>query len=71
MVDESIALPEPSLLSQQLKQLARSVIDSPPPKLSEQTLRQIRYTITDLIDDLRQPRSPRRAIATGAVFMTY
>jgi predicted nucleotidyltransferase len=66
MVVEGIELPEPSLLSQQLKQLARSVTDSPAPALSEQSLRQIRYSITDLIDDLRQPRSHHEAIATGS-----
>lgn len=67
MVMEGIELPELSLLSQQLKQLAAAVINSPPPQLSEEKLRQMRYTITDLIDDLRQPRSHDEAIATGTL----
>ncbi len=67
MILEGIELPEPSTLSQQLKQLAASVINSSPPKLSEENLRQMRYTITDLINDLRQPRSQDEAIATGTL----
>jgi hypothetical protein len=65
MVSEGIEVPERSEFSQRLKQLAISVIDSPAPKLDEESLRQMRYNITNLIDDIRHPRSKTEVIATG------
>lgn len=65
MISEGIEVPEPSEFSQRLKQFAASVINSRPPKLSEEDLRQMRYDITNLIDDLRHPRSKIEAVATG------
>lgn len=65
MISEGIEVPESSEFSRALKQLAASVINSAPPKLSEETLRQMRYNITNLIDDIRQPRSKFETVATG------
>lgn len=67
MISEGIELPQPSEFSQKLKQLAVSVIGSRPPKLNEDSLRQMRYNITNLIDDIRHPRSKTEVIATGTV----
>jgi hypothetical protein len=65
MVSEGIEIPESSEFSLRLKQLAASVINSRPPKPSEEGLRQMRYNITNLIDDIRHPRSKAEAVATG------
>lgn len=67
MVSEGIEIPEPSAFSVILKQLAGSVINSPPPKISEENLRQMRYNITNLVDDIRHPRSKAETTATGTV----
>lgn len=67
MVSEAIEIPESSELSLALKSLAASVINSHPPKLSEESLRQMRYNITNLIDDIRHPRSKAETVAAGTV----
>lgn len=67
MVSEGLEIPQPSEFSQKLKQLAVSVIDALPPKFNEDSLRQMRYNITNLIDDIRHPRSKTEVIATGTV----
>lgn len=67
MITEGIEIPELSEFSLALKQLAASVINSPPPELDEESLRQMRYNITNLIDDIRHPRSKAEVIATGTV----
>lgn len=65
MISEGIEIPAPSALSENLKQLATTVINSGPPPLSDEALRQMRYHITNLIDDIRQPRSKQEVAATG------
>lgn len=67
MVSEGIEIPESSELSLALKSLAASVINSRPPKLSEESLRHMRYNITNLIDDIRHPRSKAETVAAGTV----
>lgn len=67
MVSEGVEVPDSSEFSRGLKQIAASVINSGPPKLSEESLRQMRYNITNLIDDIRHPRSKAETIATGTV----
>ncbi len=66
MVVEGIEVPRPTPLSRRMKELARSVLEAGPPALSEEGLRQARYTITDLVDDIRAPRSHAELIASGA-----
>lgn len=66
MINEGVEVPEPSALSQSLKRLAASVINSGPPRLSDEDLRMVRYSITNLIDDIRRPRSKEELMATGA-----
>lgn len=65
MISEGLEIPETSSFSLALKQLAASVINSGPPKLDEESLRQMRYNITNLIDDIRHPRSKTELVATG------
>lgn len=65
MISEGLEIPETSSFSLGRKQLAASVIDSRPPKLGEHALRQMRYNITNLVDDIRDPRSKAELVATG------
>jgi hypothetical protein len=66
MVVEGIEIPAPNDMSRELKRLAASVIATGPPALDPQTEQRMRYFVSDLIDDLRAPRSRDELIGTGA-----
>jgi len=66
MVAEGIELPGVSELSKAAKQLASSVIDEGPKPWSSEQIERSRYTITNLVDDLRDPRSTAERFASGA-----
>lgn len=66
MILEGIEIPKPNDLSRSLKQLATSVMQLRPPELSEEDVRKLRYDITNLVDDIRQPRSKDELVASGA-----
>ena len=61
MVAEGIEIPDKSEFSNSLKNLAVSVLNEGPPKWNENDLRSSRYAITDLIEDLKDPRCRRRS----------
>lgn len=65
MILEGIEVPQPDELSQGLKQLAASVIEAGPPALSEEDIRMLRYTITDMVNDIRHPRSKAELVAAA------
>ena len=65
MVKEGIEIPEANVVSRSLKALANSVIEMGPPALTLEEDRKLRYGITDLLDDIRDPRSYAELIATG------
>lgn len=65
MILEGVEVPEASDFSQTLKRLAASVIASRPPTLSEEDIRKLRYNLTNLVDDIRQPRSKDELVASG------
>ena len=65
MVVEGIEVPASSDLSQSLKQLAASLIEMGPPKLSEEEVHSLRYTVTNLVDDIRHPRNKEELVASG------
>ena len=65
MILEGVEIPKPSDLSRSLKQLATSVMQLGPPRLSEEHVRKLRYDITSLADDIRQPRSRDELIAAA------
>jgi hypothetical protein len=67
MVKEGIEIPGPNELSVSLKQLAAAVLDIGPPPLSADTLRRRRYELSDLLDDLRDPRSHAEMAASGSL----
>jgi hypothetical protein len=66
MVAEGVEVPGPTAISQSLKRITADLIASGPPKLSDEDERKLRYTITNLIDDIRQPRSKEELVASGA-----
>lgn len=65
MILEGVEIPQPSELSVSLKELATSVIEMRPPALSEKEICKLRYNITNLVDDIRQPRSKAELVASG------
>ena len=65
MVNEGIEIPQPSQLSKELKQLADDVLAAGPPVWNKDALDRSRYAITELIDDIRAPRSRAELIASG------
>jgi predicted nucleotidyltransferase len=66
MVVEGVAVPGPNAISESLKELAASVIQMGPPALTAKEQQTLRYGITDLIDDIRDPRSYEELVATGS-----
>jgi hypothetical protein len=65
MVVEGIEIPGSTELSQKLKRRAAAVIEAGPPALDRDGERRMRYSISDLLDDLRTPRSRAELIAAG------
>jgi hypothetical protein len=66
MILEGIEVPKANDLSRSLKQLATAVIKSGPAALSEDNVRKLRYEITNLVDDIREPHSNAELVGTGA-----
>ena len=66
MVHEGWEIPQRNELSMLLKQLAKAVIDAGPPPWDEKEILDSRYVITDLVDDMRAPRSRHELMATAA-----
>jgi nucleotidyltransferase-like protein len=66
MVAEGVEVPGPTDISQSLKRITADLIAAGPPELSDEDERKLRYMITNLIDDIRQPRSKEELVASGA-----
>ena len=66
MVSESIEVPLATPLSTAAKHAANATLLGGPPPLTPHEHQQRRYGLTDLIDDIRAPRSPQELTATGA-----
>ncbi|MGI8640494.1 MAG: nucleotidyltransferase domain-containing protein [Pyrinomonadaceae bacterium] len=64
MVAEGIEVPHKSDLSEKLKRLANEVLKNPPNLTAEQTTN-LRYHITNLVDDIRAPRSKEELTASA------
>lgn len=69
MVSEGIEVPKKSELSEKLKRLVNEYL-AQPPKISEDDKRDICCHITDLIDDIRAPRSKEELTASATVLYT-
>jgi len=65
MVSEGIEVPCKNHLSEKLKALANEVL-AHPPEISVEEIRDFRCWITDLIDDIREPRSKAELTASAA-----
>ena len=65
MVSEGVEIPEKSDLSKKLKRLAQNCLKLKPPALPPEELDQRRYRITNLIDDIREPRSKEELTASA------
>ena len=66
MVVEGIETQAASNLSRVLKERAAAVIAAGPPRLETEHERRLRYMVTDLLDDLRDPRSEDERNGIGA-----
>ncbi len=66
MVLEGVELPAPSRLSAGLKAEAAAIVEAGPPAWDEEHVGNVRYWLTDSVDDLRHPRSDEELVATGA-----
>jgi hypothetical protein len=66
MVVEGIEVPRTTTLSRALKERAAAVIEVGPPALDDETERRMRYFVSDLLDDLRAPRSRDELTGAGA-----
>lgn len=66
MVSEGIEIPGSSAFSSSIKKLASEYLARGPSEWNEKDLNSSRYFITDIIDDLRDPRTAAEMYATGA-----
>ncbi len=64
MVAEGIEVSAKNDLSEKLKCLANDCLNNPP-KISDEEIRNFRCWITDLLDDIREPRSKEELTASG------
>jgi Nucleotidyltransferase domain len=67
MVTEGVEIPGASEFSNGLKRMAARVLCEGPPTWSETDLKNSRYIITDLIEDIRDPRTPQELHATASL----
>lgn len=65
MVASGVPLPRATDMARSLQALAEDVMAAGPPRWSEQELAASRYEITNLVDDLRSPRSQAEQVATA------
>lgn len=66
MVAEGIEVPSSNETSRELKRRAAAVIEAGPPPLDNESERRMRYFVSDLLDDLRVPRSQEEMFGAGA-----
>jgi hypothetical protein len=71
MVVEGVEVPGPTTLSRALKERAAAILEAGPPPLDEETARRMRYFVSDVLDDLRAPRSRDELIGAGARLYEY
>lgn len=69
MLVDAVVVPAPSVLSERLKRWASRLLQHPPP-LSEKERADARYLVTDLLDDLRDPRPNAELMAIASKLYT-
>jgi len=65
MVSEGIELPSSTALSNRIKDVANDVLQAGPAQWSAKEIENSRYLISDLIEDLREPRSQSEMYAVA------
>jgi predicted nucleotidyltransferase len=65
MITEGIVVPEETTLSKELKKLAAEYLAEGPAEASADRINAMRYSVTNLIDDLKDSRNRHEQIATG------
>ena len=70
MVAEGHEIPGPTERSMKLKTIAQQVLSRGPSPLAEEEVQDRRYHISELLDDLRAPRSHQELIAAGTAVYT-
>lgn len=66
MVREGLEVPAPTAATREAKELATEILREGPPKLTAEEIEDRRYMISEMIDDLREPRSRHELNASGA-----
>lgn len=66
MVKEGLEVPAPTNLTKQAKELATEVLREGPPALPEDEIEDRRYMISEMVDDLREPRGRNELNSSGA-----
>ena len=66
MITEGVEIPGPTERSRDLKERAAALLKAGPPVLDDETERRMRYSVSDLLDDLRAPRSRVELVGAGA-----
>lgn len=67
MISEGHEVPNSTPFGDELKSLAKAVLREGPPALSAEEVEDARYHISEIIDDIREPRTPQELIASGAL----
>ena len=67
MVFEGLEVPGPSEVSLQLKSMAQAVLQQGPPPMTGEQNKDLRYHISELLDDIREPRNRQEQIASGVL----
>ena len=67
MIVEGHEIPGPSEMSTMLKGMAAAALAEGPPGLDEAELQDRRYQISELVDDIRLPRSRHEIVASGTL----
>lgn len=67
MISEGFEVPGPTKFSDEVKQLATRTLREGPPALSDEELQDLRYHISELIDDIREPRTRQELIAAATL----
>lgn len=66
MVLEGIPIPEKTTIENEVKSMAKRLLTDGPGILSTENLDRMRYSITDLVDDLRETKNNEELVATGS-----
>ncbi|WP_300016378.1 nucleotidyltransferase domain-containing protein [uncultured Roseobacter sp.] len=64
MVADGVEVSQPNKTTTEIKTLARTILDEGPPVWTDVDRNNSRYAITDLVDDIRSPRSVHELHAT-------